>query len=212
MVIPTFNESDHDQDNELWFGWNEDNGFDFYDAEHIISGCKHPDVSGSNYIEVEKVKNSDGHDTYSASLIPSKFRSWRNGNEDVGNIVIEERGVGNEKWIEFSAGAPAQGGGSTIYETAGSSQSQVSSPVDLNYTIDGSEPDAVRVKAAEQGTEVWSDVDTKFVWPMKAADNHNDDQVWVNRKSGKYGWMDISGISRVSIGIPIADSGILTVI
>ena len=212
MVIPTFNESSHDQDRELWFGWNKDNGFNFYDAEHINSGCKNPDVSGSNYIKVEKVANPDGHDTYSASLIPSKFRSWRNGNVDVGNILIQEREVGNEKWIEFSAGAPAQGGGSTIYETAGSSQGQVSTPVDLNYTPDNSEPDAVRVKAAPQGTEDWSNVDTKFVWPMKAADQHNDDQVWVNRNTGKYGWMDVSGISRVSIGIPIANPDILTVI
>ena len=47
---------------------------------------------------------------------------------------------------------------------------------------------------------------------MKAADQHNDDQVWVNKKTGKYGWMDVSGISRVSIGIPIADPDILTVI
>ena len=58
MVIPTFNESSHDQDRELWFGWNKDNGFNFYDAEHINSGCKNPDVSGSNYINVQGVTNT----------------------------------------------------------------------------------------------------------------------------------------------------------
>ena len=212
MVIPMFNDTTHDEDRELWFGWNKDNGFNFYDAEHINSGCKNPDVSGSNYIKVEKVANGDGHDTYSASLIPSRFRSWQDGTHDVGNILIQERSDENGKWIEFSAGAPAQGGGSTIYETAGSSQGQVSSPVDLNYTSDTSEPDAVRVKAAAQGTQDWSDIGTRFIWPMKAEEQHNDDQVWVNKKTGKYGWMDVSGISRVSIGIPIADPDILTVI
>lgn len=211
MVIPMFNDSSHEEDRELWFGWNKDNGFNFYDAEHINSGCKNPDVSGSNYIKVEKVANGDGHDTYSASLIPSKFRAWGN-DQSLGNIIIQEKTEGNEKWIEFSAGAPSQGGGSTIYETAGSSQGQVSSPVDLNYTSDTSEPDAVRVKAAAQGTQDWSDIGTRFIWPMKAEEQHNDDQVWVNRKTGKYGWMDVSGISRVSIGIPIADPDILTVI
>lgn len=212
MVIPMFNDSDHEEDRELWFGWNKDNGFDFYDAEHINSGCKNPDVSGSNYIKVDKVANQDGHDTYSASLIPSKFRSWRNGSQDVGNILIQERSDENGKWIEFSAGAPSQGGGSTIYENGDPEHGGISGPVDLNYTPDSSEPDAVRVKAAAQGTEDWSNIGTRFIWPMKAEEQHNDDQVWVNRKTGKYGWMDVSGISRVSIGIPIADPDILTVI
>ena len=66
MVIPMFNDSSHEEDKELWFGWNKDNGFDFYDAEHIndmIAKARaagffvtynHPDWSLEEYPEYSK--------------------------------------------------------------------------------------------------------------------------------------------------------------
>lgn len=216
MVIPMFNDSDHGEDRELWFGWNKDNGFNFYDAEHINSGCKNPDVSGSNYINVEKVANSDGHDTYSASLISSRFRSMRNDSEqDVGNILIREREVGNEKWLEFSAGAPAQGGGSTIWEKGQSSSQGSTSDAkkDIRYFQWGNEVEAVRVQSKDvDGSWPSSDSNYNFVWPNKCADHNDDALFYYNQRERRYGWIDASAVSRVSIGVPAYDETILTII
>ena len=218
MVIPTFNESSHDEDRELWFGWNKDNGFDFYDAEHINSGCKNPDVSGSNYINVEKVANSDGHDTYSASLISSRFRSMRNDSEqDVGNILIREREVGNEKWLEFSAGAPAQGGGSTIWEKGQSSSQGSTSDTkkDIRYFQWSNEVEAVRVQSKDvDGSWPSSESNYNFVWPNKCNDHNDDALFYYSPRPGerKYGWIDASAVSRISIGVPAYNETILTII
>lgn len=219
MVIPMFDDSDHENEKELWFGWNKDNGFDFYDAEHINSGCKNPDVSGSNYIKVEKVANQDGHDTYSASLDPSRFRSWRDVNDqDVGNILIQEKEVGNEKWIEFSAGAPAQGGGSTIWEKGdGSSQGSSSdTQKDIRYFQWDNEFEAVRVQTKDSDAEwpIYSSSDYDFVWPNKCEDHNDDALFYYNPRSGerRYGWIDASAVSRISIGVPAYNESILTII
>lgn len=210
MVIPMFNDTGHDEDRELWFGWNKDNGFDFYDAEHINSGCKNPDVSGSNYIKVEKVANGDGHDTYSASLIPSRFRSMRNdSDQDVGNILITEREVGNEKWLEFSAGAPAQGGGSTIWEKGSSSDTKK----DVRYFQWGNEIEAVRVQSKDvDGSWPSYDSDYNFVWPNKCNDHNDDALFYYNQSNRRYGWIDTSAVSRISIGVPAYNESILTII
>lgn len=218
MVIPMFNDSSHEEDKELWFGWNKDNGFDFYDAEHINSGCKNPDVSGSNYINVEKVTNQDGHDTYSASLNPSRFRSWRDVNQqDVGNILIQEKEVGNEKWIEFSAGAPAQGAGSTIWEKGqGSSQGSSSdTKKDMRYFQWVNEIEAVRVQTKDvDGDWPSSDSNYNFVWPNKCVDHNDDALFYYNPRAGerRYGWIDASAVSRISIGVPAYNESILTII
>ena len=213
MVIPMFNDSSHEEDKELWFGWNKDNGFDFYDAEHINSGCKNPDVSGSNYIKVEKVANQDGHDTYSASLIPSRFRSMKNdSDQDVGNILIREKEVGNEKWIEFSAGAPAQGGGSTIWkQEVGTHATEVKK--DMKYFRFGDEIEAVRVQTKDLDAD-WpaSLSDYDFVWPNQCVDHRDDALFYYDPRQYRYGWIDASAVSRISIGVPAYNERILTII
>lgn len=207
MILPTWNETSHDDDSrKLFFGWNSAEHFGFYEQEEQLL----PDMSGSNYIEVKKVANPDGHDTYSASFIPSKIRSWHEGQDDVGNVLIRE----HDGYLEFSAGAPSQGGGgSTIYHPVNpGGQSPTDVVMNLRYYEDNDDQGScARVEAFEASSQ--STDDFEYLWPQKReAANRNDDAIFCSRANGSFKWMDVSAVSRVSIGVPVNDGMILCVL
>lgn len=205
MIIPCWSEPDHET-RQLFFGWNAEDGYDFYEQSPQLL----PDVSGSNYIEVKRITNQDGHDTYSASFIPNKIRSWREGNIDVGNILIQER----NGFLELSAGASSHGGGggSTIYQHVHlTGQPDADVPKNLRYdnTLDNNE--AVRVEAANTDAQYWPS-DYEFVWPHKC-EGHNDNSLfYYNIDEDRYSWIDQSAVARVSIGRLVANSDVLCVL
>lgn len=205
MIIPFWSKPDHET-RQLFFGWNAEDGYDFYEQ----SAQMMPDMSGSNYIEVKRVVNPDGHDTYSASFIPNKIRSWTEQQEDVGNILIRE----HDGYLEFSAGAPSQrdGGESTIYHLQNSGQSSTDVVMNLRYYEHNGDLDScTRVEAFEASDQ--SDGEFEYLWPKKReAQNRNDDALFCSRANGSFMWMDASAVSRVSIGVPVNDSNILCVL
>lgn len=85
IILPTFNKSNHDDDTNLWFGWSQADGFDFYKLNKVVKVDENQDFTNN-----EKAQGRANIDAAAEKGFVECYRRFNDNNsEDIWFKICE---------------------------------------------------------------------------------------------------------------------------